>query len=136
MPIKPENRKKYPKDWKAIREKILARADNRCEGGPHYPNCWAENGEPHPVTGSIVVLTIAHLNHKPEDCRPENLRAWCQRCHNAYDAPHRAQNRKIAQLEKDIRTLLDIGGPVFTGYQVNSPTFWRLHHKYRYTKGK
>lgn len=41
-----------------------------------------------------VVLTIAHLNHTPEDCRPENLRALCQRCHNRYDAKHRAETRK------------------------------------------
>lgn len=36
-----------------------------------------------------IVLTVAHLNHQPEDCRPENLRAWCQRCHNRYDAAQR-----------------------------------------------
>lgn len=36
-----------------------------------------------------IVLTVAHLNHLPEDCRPENLRCWCQRCHNRYDAKHR-----------------------------------------------
>lgn len=31
MPIKPENKARYPSDWPAIRERILARADNRCE---------------------------------------------------------------------------------------------------------
>lgn len=36
-----------------------------------------------------IVLTVAHLNHQPEDCRTENLRAWCQRCHNRYDAAER-----------------------------------------------
>ncbi len=41
---------------------------------------------------------MAHLNHTPEDVgapgnRP-NLRCWCQRCHNAYDAPHRAETRR------------------------------------------
>ena len=39
-----------------------------------------------------IVLTVAHLNHKPEDCRPENLKHWCQRCHNTYDQPHRRKN--------------------------------------------
>lgn len=34
MPIKPENRARYPKTWPAIRERILARAGNRCEGSP------------------------------------------------------------------------------------------------------
>lgn len=35
-----------------------------------------------------IVLTVAHLDHAPENCAPENLRAWCQRCHLAYDAKH------------------------------------------------
>jgi hypothetical protein len=38
VPIKPENRKLYPKDWKAIRERILHRSDYRCEqcGTAHH----------------------------------------------------------------------------------------------------
>ncbi len=39
-----------------------------------------------------VVLTVAHLDHQPENCDPENLRAWCQRCHLRYDAEHHARN--------------------------------------------
>lgn len=35
-----------------------------------------------------IVLTIAHLDHTPENCADDNLRAWCQRCHLAYDAKH------------------------------------------------
>lgn len=31
MPIKPENRKRYPKNWPEIRAEVKARADNRCE---------------------------------------------------------------------------------------------------------
>ena len=31
MPIKPENRKRYPTNWKEIRKDILKRADNKCE---------------------------------------------------------------------------------------------------------
>lgn len=41
---------------------------------------------------SRIVLTIAHLDHTPENNDPANLRAWCQRCHNRYDAPHRRRN--------------------------------------------
>ena len=33
----------------------------------------------------VIVLTVAHLNHDPADCRPENLAAMCQRHHLAYD---------------------------------------------------
>lgn len=91
MPIRPENKCRYPKNWKQIREQILERAHNRCEF------CGRENHSIVPNRqGKLikVVLTIAHLNHIPEDCRPENLRALCQACHNRYDAKHRAQTRK------------------------------------------
>jgi 5-methylcytosine-specific restriction endonuclease McrA len=39
-------------------------------------------------------LTIARLDHTPENCARDNLRALCQKCHNTYDAKHRAQTRK------------------------------------------
>lgn len=95
MPIRPENRERYPKDWKAISKRIREdRAGNRCEcegecGTDHAGRCDALNGEPHPVTLSKVVLTTAHLDHVPENCGDDNLRAMCQRCHNRYDMPMR-----------------------------------------------
>lgn len=91
MPIKPENKARYPKNWKEIADEIRARAENKCEGSPMFPDCKAENGKPHPVTGSKVVLTVAHLDHTPENCEPDNLKAWCQRCHLNYDKHHHAQ---------------------------------------------
>ncbi len=100
MPIKKENLKLYPDDWKQIRLRILERADNRCEGSPKYPDCRARNHEPHPDTGSRVVLTLAHLDHNPENCDESNLRAWCQRCHNQYDAPRRAKNAAETRRKK------------------------------------
>lgn len=102
MPIRPENKARYPKDWKAISLEVRTAAGWVCEGSPAYPDCRAQNAKPHPVTGSTVVLTVAHLNHIPEDCgTPEdrsNLRAWCQRCHLTYDAPmHRAGRMERAK---------------------------------------
>jgi len=90
MPIRPENKARYPKDWKQISVAIRDRAENRCEGSPAFPDCRAINGMPHPVTGSKVVLTVAHLDHTPENCEPDNLKAWCQRCHLNYDKHHHA----------------------------------------------
>ena len=97
MPIKPENRARYPKDWKQIRERILERAGNACEGSPAFPDCRIPNGTmrvngggEHNVTR--IVLTIGHLDHTPENCDATNLRAWCQRCHLNYDAKHHAQS--------------------------------------------
>lgn len=96
MPIRPENRERYPKLWKILSFCIRAdRAKWRCE----FPECGAVNGEPHPTTGSKVVLTVAHLNHKPEDCRMCNLLAGCQKCHNAYDAKQRRSDRR-SRLDK------------------------------------
>jgi 5-methylcytosine-specific restriction endonuclease McrA len=38
VPIRPENKHRYPADWPQIRERILARAGHRCEhcGVPNY----------------------------------------------------------------------------------------------------
>lgn len=100
MPIRAENRARYPRDWPAISRAIRERAGWTCE------ECGAANGEPHPITGSRVVLTVAHLDHVPEHCEPDNLRAWCQRCHNRYDAPMRAaglkQRRRAALADGDL----------------------------------
>jgi 5-methylcytosine-specific restriction endonuclease McrA len=87
MPIRPENKSRYPKNWSSIRAKVIARAAV-CEW------CGAQNYKPHHVTGSKVILTIAHLDHQPENNDLSNLRALCQRCHNRYDAEHRAENRR------------------------------------------
>lgn len=92
MPVKDWTR--YPKYWKAVSAAIRQRAGNRCEGSPAYPECRARNGEPHPVTDSKVVLTVAHLDHNPANCSPDNLRCWCQRCHLRYDAAHHAETRR------------------------------------------
>lgn len=86
MPIKPENKSRYPKNWKEIRASILERAHNCCEF------CGIENYAIR-ENGSRVVLTIAHLDHTPENCDPSNLRALCQKCHNSYDAKHRVETR-------------------------------------------
>ncbi len=98
-PIRPENRDRYPKNWLTeIRPAILKRAENCCE------RCGIPNGSLHPETEARIVLTIMHLNHIPEDCRPENLRAACQECHNSYDAPHRAAGRKRRRMESIEKT--------------------------------
>lgn len=133
MPIKPENRARYPKNWPEIRTSILERAGNRCEF------CRAENGTiivrgvgRHENTyhtiderifcaktgqeltgiclsaadyentnkGVTIVLTVAHLDHTPENNDPKNLRALCQKCHNDYDRPHRQRNAAITRQKR------------------------------------
>lgn len=108
----PMVRSRYPENWEQISYEIrFVRAGGKCEGSPAYPECRAEHGKPHPVTGSIVVLTTAHIGaplpdgmpgnaHNKMDVRPENLRAWCQRCHLTYDLPDHIANRKRNRLLK------------------------------------
>lgn len=90
MPISAENKKRYLKDWKAISLRIRT---ERAKGWCEFCRI-AENGKRHPVTGSKVVLTVAHLNHRPEDCSDDNLAAMCQRGHLTYDAQHHAETRR------------------------------------------
>lgn len=99
MPIRPEHLGRYPDDWPEISHRIrTVRAGGRCEcrgecGSGHKGRCRAWNGHAHPVTGSKVVLTVAHRDHTPENCDPANLFAACQKCHLSYDAAHHAATR-------------------------------------------
>ncbi len=124
MPIKPENAHRYPKDWPAIRARIVYRAGYKCEwcgvhngalggrtrDGKFLPalslgerllriewprpgdEAWCGEGEHRERLRIIrIVLTVAHMDHQPENCADENLKALCQRCHLTYDAEHHAQ---------------------------------------------
>lgn len=115
MPIKTENRARYPKNWPEIRASILERAGNRCEFCD-IPNSVFKNTKTGEWTDDpmyaekmncidghkiiMVVLTIAHLDHQPENNDPANLRALCQKCHNDYDRPHRQRNAAITRQQK------------------------------------
>jgi len=99
MPISKENRARYPKDWK-IRSYFVRfiRAKGFCEW------CGAEHGHSHPVTGSIVVLTAAHVyDQRPEAAGLLNLAALCQRCHNRHDMPMRRRNAKLRKHKHQIQ---------------------------------
>ena len=117
MPIRKENRDRYPKDWKAISLRIrFERAGGRCEcvgqcGLDHGGRCDARHGLPHPRTGAkAVTLTTAHRHGSPpEQCGDDDLFAACEQCHNRYDAPMRAAGIK-ARAEAERRRVLDKAG--------------------------
>lgn len=109
MPIRPENRDRYPADWPVISHRIrFERADGRCEcrgecGRPadHLAGdgrCRNRHGEPAWSTGSSVVLTTAHRDHVPEHCADDNLFAACQGCHLHYDRAHHAETRAAGRI--------------------------------------
>lgn len=121
MPIRPENKARYPKDWKEISARIRRRAGDCCEvcGVANQAWGWREpDGTFHEVPkGPLrdaghrktpfevathegrmlkvieIVLTVAHLDHIPEHCGDGNLQAMCQRCHLRYDVEHHRRTR-------------------------------------------
>jgi len=116
VPIRPENRARYPKTWRAMVAQAAHRSGGRCEcdgkcGLSHEGGrCDAVNGLPHPVTGSIVVLTLAHEHGVPlEETSIERMFHACQRCHNRYDAPMRAKGIKERK-EAERRKILEKAG--------------------------
>lgn len=101
------NRKNYPENWKQISIDIRNRSGGRCECegecGLHNGNdlfekeghrCNEINGELAKFARGKVMLTVAHLNHTPMDCRYENLKAMCQRCHLRYDSKLHAEHAR------------------------------------------
>lgn len=113
MPIRAENRDRYPADWAEISRRIkVDRADGRCEcegecGMPGHAGmiidtgevrCLNQHGQPSVYSGKKVVLTTAHLDHTPEHCDDDNLKAMCQGCHLHYDRDHHAQTRAATRV--------------------------------------
>jgi hypothetical protein len=101
MPI---DRLRYPHHWKRISWLIrYRRAQGRCEW------CQAQAGKAHPVTGSLVVLTVAHLGEpyaagtdKDDkfDIRAENIAELCCYCHLRLD---RADHIRAARINRERR---------------------------------
>lgn len=139
MPIKPENRALYPKDWKAIRAEVLDRAGHQCERcgvQNHVCGLRAKNGDWYDekqINGMNsdwgcalfgywrppirIVLTIAHLDHNPRNngepgARP-NLQALCQKCHLDHDRDHHLANgRRTRDAKKgQVVLALEAEGP-------------------------
>lgn len=131
------NRKLYPKNWEAIARQIKEAADWTCQqcGRPcRRPGesqiDLADRIAPDPKWNSELyeeyddeelgsveitkfgrfVLTVAHLNHRPEDCRPENLKALCSVCHCRMDIHPSAMaaKRAIALERQGQLNLLDL----------------------------
>ena len=98
--------RRYPLNWKEISLDIrVNRAKGRCEW------CGAENHKPHPITGGMVTLTVAHLGtplpdgtptskHDKMDVRPENLAALCNRCHLRFDIDEHMEHARETRSRK------------------------------------
>jgi 5-methylcytosine-specific restriction endonuclease McrA len=130
MPISPEQRALYPKDWKQISLRVRQRAANKCElckapnrklvargegrdAGTYmleHGAVFSEvDGTPLGVArGSEyvrshlvrIVLTVSHTNQDPTDNRDENLRALCQKCHLHHDKAQHQENARRTRLAR------------------------------------
>ena len=111
---------KYPPDWIERRERILKRAEQRCEecGVRNYSQGYRlpdgkfivldgnaiEEAKAQGVKVITIVLTIAHLDHDETnwDVPDYRLAALCQRCHLRYDI---SEKRKRKHNKKAIADL-------------------------------
>lgn len=85
----PMIRSLYPDDWESIARGVKEHAGWKCQA------CGKQCRKPgEPFTTHRNTLTVAHMNHQPADCRPENLKALCAPCHLRYDAQHHAETRR------------------------------------------
>lgn len=135
MPVKPENRARYPSNWAEIVAQVRERSGNACEGSPDFPECRRPNGWLlNKRTGELtddghaaeaweladgdkvvkIVLTTAHLDHQPENCDMANLRHWCQRCHLHYDRHHHQANSQHTRRSRLAVGDLFLGAPAWT----------------------
>lgn len=112
MPLTPAQRAAYGPGWDQFSRSIREdRAGGQCEcvgqcGSRRHTvhdggRCPARNGQRSPITGSLVVLTTAHLPGTRLATRdPRDVLALCQLCHLTLDAPQhrdtRARNRANA----------------------------------------
>jgi len=91
----PVDWEKYPANWKEIADRIKAEADYQCE------MCGKQCRRPgEPFDTHRKTATVAHCNHEPMDCRPENLVCACAPCHLRYDAKHHAANAAQSRRQK------------------------------------
>ena len=132
MPILKENKHLYPANWKELSDKAVIRAGYKCQqcgvenyalGGRHKGEFyyaipkgekmlsleWPKPGEMWWCSGLDVqlriiriILTVAHMDHDPANCKAENLKALCQRCHLRYDQQHHAQTRRKRKAMGDL----------------------------------
>jgi hypothetical protein len=107
----------YPKNWDAIATQVKTDSDWKCEQcgkecrRPDESHCdFMERIQTNrlsecPVVAEYLehptrwVLTVAHLDHRPENCDRSNLKALCAPCHCRYDLSQMAR-KKLLKMER------------------------------------
>jgi len=106
----PMDRSLYPSNWDEIATSVKNEADWCCQ------ECGKQCYRPGQASLSCIktdrskwasnTLTVAHLDHRPENCDRSNLRALCAPCHCRYDLKamplkKRLKAERIGQLRLD-----------------------------------
>lgn len=101
----PWDRRLYPKNWEEMALEIKAECDWTCEWCQRPCRLPGESlkafaewvvADDYGIFHDLMVadilanpqrftLTVAHLDHQPENCDRSNLRALCTTCHCRYD---------------------------------------------------
>ena len=84
---------------------MLTSVGARCQGSPAYPQCCAVQGQPHPATGTPVILTIVQRDWASTPLDEDPLRVWCQRCRHSYEVAQRQATRLLPHREHEARQL-------------------------------
>lgn len=114
----PVDKNRYPKNWRTIVALVAIRSGGQCECtsecGLHTTTgrCIERHGQKAIFAKGKVVLTCAHMGvlkedgspgdkHDKQDCRMENLKHLCQRCHLRFDIDeHKANSKKTRERKK------------------------------------
>lgn len=83
---------KYPANWDEISLQLRNEVGWKCEW------CGAVYGQPHPETGSKVILSVAHLDNDTTHNERSNLAVLCACCHLRYDAKYHAENARQTRI--------------------------------------
>lgn len=123
----PVDKSKYPPNWDELCAELKRAADWKCQdcGAAHGTTIYRERNTARWTEiltearanfwrgyyQSETQLQVAHLGiPKPNgtpgdksdtmDCRPENLRVLCRRCHLNFDLPENIPNRRRTRLRR------------------------------------
>jgi len=105
----PMNRKLYPTNWDAIALEIKESNNWKCEQCgkqcKRSDESWGEffsgwNMQSAYYTDAIehtqrFILTVAHLDHIPQNSDRSNLRALCAPCHLRYDVKQMGTKKRL-----------------------------------------
>lgn len=85
----PMRRELYPRYWERIAHACKSEMGWRCE------MCGMQLRRPgEPFDTHRRTATVAHMDHDPSNCDPDNLRCLCPACHLRYDAVQHAESRR------------------------------------------